>query len=219
MDTCEPLPAMAVINWYCDLTSCEKNAINHVIGYAMSKSNNDCVKQSLLQKMKQIDSTYNEETLNKLQMWFEWEVPMIIRIHVAKIIPLLQKDTHYRNLFETGTGNGSTCQSERASYEGILFGNVYNNAKPTERPKYGCLNVGLQPDGDQHAINYGDGYLVLNNSTVRWRTTLTIKDSFSVNGNTGTLKHCLHLLNELNTNELQELIESGILSIHDILSI
>ena len=90
-----------------------------------------------------------------------------------------------------------------------MFGTVYNKAKPTERPKYGCLNVGLQPEGDQHAKGYGDGYFLMNDTTVRWRSTMTVSDSFNVNGNTGTLKHCLHLLNELNTDELKELIEAG----------
>ena len=107
---------------------------------------------------------------------------------LCQIDPLLLKDTHYRNLFEIGTGSGGTDQNRRKLEEGKMFGTVYDGVKAFERPKYGCLNVGLTDDGDQHAKGYGDGYFLMNDTTVRWRTTMTIQDSFAVNGNCGTLK-------------------------------
>ena len=100
----------------------------------------------------------------------------------------------------------------RRTEEGKMFGPVYDKAKAFERPKYGCLNIGLRDEGCTQANQYGDGYFLMNDTTIRWRTTMTIKDSFSVNGNCGTLKHCNHLLNELNKNELKELIEAALYS-------
>ena len=52
----------------------------------------------------------------------------------------------------------------------------------------------------------------MNDTTTRWRTTMTIADSFGVNGNCGTLRHCDHLLAELNQDELKELIEAALYS-------
>ena len=50
----------------------------------------------------------------------------------------------------------------------------------------------------------------MNDTTVRWRTTLTVQDSFSVNGDCGTVKHCNHLLTQLQANELAEMIEAAL---------
>ena len=91
--------------------------------------------------------------------------------------------------------------------ESVLFQKAYDNATPFERPKYGCLNVALLEAGTQQATQYGDGYFTVNDETVRWRTSLTVGDSFNVHGNTATLKHCNHLLNQLRSEELQEMIE------------
>eukprot|EP01084_Bolivina_argentea_P067733 123307_1 len=198
-------------SWYVKLTICEKNAITHVQSLAMTKSMSAGHEHKLLQLMYDINPKYgNTETWDKLHKFMEWEVPIIIHVHCAKIIPLLYKDSHYRNLFEINTGYGCTNQDTRKKYEKLMFDDVYDRAKPFERPKYGCLNVGLNKSGVHLARQYGDGYFLINNTTVRWRTTMTIKDSFAVKGNCGTLKHCNHLLTELNKNELKELIESAL---------
>ena len=115
-------------NWYCDLTVCEKNAINHATEYAINKSNNDTVTNALLAKMRTIDIAYNDETLKSLQLWLEWQVPITIRVHVSKLIPKLLKDTKYRNLFEIGTGSGGNDKNRRKLEEGscILNHQIYS---------------------------------------------------------------------------------------------
>merc|ERR1712087_782392 len=95
----------------------------------------------------------------------------------------------------------------RKDAEAAMFGTVYDKAQAFERPKYGCLNVGLSEAGEQQAVMYGDGYFLMNDTTVRWRTTMTLLDSFTVNGETATVKHCNHLLTQLKTEELQEIVE------------
>ena len=159
-------------------------------GLAMSKSTEQNVKTSLMTKLKNIagGKYANQESIDGLHEFMEWRVPMIIRVHCAKLIPLLLKDTHYRNLFEIGKGSGGNDQNRRKLEEGKMFGTVYDKVKAFERPKYGCLNVGLNDEGDLKAKSYGDGYFLMNDTTVRWRATMTIQDSFAVNGNCGTLK-------------------------------
>ncbi len=72
------------------------------------------------------------------------------------------------------------------------------------------MNIGLTEAGTQQANMYGDGYFLMNDTTVRWRTTMTVQDSFSVNGECGTVKHCNHLLTQLQQMELQEIIEAAL---------
>lgn len=79
----------------------------------------------------------------------------------------------------------------------------------------GCLNVNLKEEGCKLAHQYGDGYFVMNNTTIRWRVTMTIKDSFAVNGVVGTLKHNKHLLNQLTTEELKQIIQVAIFGAHN----
>lgn len=170
------------------------------------------LKTKLINTLKSIDETYgNDETLHKLLHFMEWTVPITIRVNCSAIIPLLLKDTHYRSLFETGTGGGGTDKERRKLEEKKMFGDVYDKCKSSERPKYGCLNVGLTPEGCKLALGYGDAYFTLNDTTVRWRTSLTNGDSFNVNGVCGTLKHCKHLLNQMAPIELQDLVEAAVL--------
>ena len=70
--------------------------------------------------------------------------------------------------------------------------------------------MGLDPAGCIQAMGYGESYFLMNDATVRWRTTMTIQDSFAVNGCCGTVKHCNHLLVQLNDAELKEIIEAAL---------
>ena len=117
------------------------------------------------------------------------------------------KDSQYGTLFEVSWGSAGIDTAHRAEIEGVLFQNAYDDAEPFERPKYGCLNVALIAAGTQQAMQYGDGYLQLKDATVRWRTSVTVGDSFNVRGDTATLKHCNHLLVQLRPDELQEIVE------------
>eukprot|EP01083_Nonionella_stella_P215414 775316_1 len=221
---CKPLGAVdnAEKNqaWYVKLTSCEQNAINHVNDISIKKSNDNKVVSELLKKICAIDdglySSQSSDVLNKLYEFMEWTVPVTIRIRAATLIPILMKDTHYRSLFEINpmykNGKNYNKNDSRVIAEQAMFGPVYNSATVFERPKYGCLNIGLQPQGCLKAIGYGESYFLMNDATVRWRTTLTIQDSFAVNGNCGTVKHCNHLLIQLQNNELKELIEAALYS-------
>eukprot|EP01083_Nonionella_stella_P006636 19240_1 len=201
--------------WHCPLTTAEKNAICHVTNSAFTKSEAKGQSNRLLETIKRINiksellfggKEEQQSILNHVLSFLEWKVPITIRVHCRKLIPKLMEDTHYRNLFETGYGSGNNDQNVRKGAESKMFGSVYADAQSPERPKYGCLNINLKDEGCVLAKGYGDGYFVMNDTTVRWRVTMTIKDSFKVNGNCGTLKHCKHLLNELDSEELKEIM-------------
>eukprot|EP01084_Bolivina_argentea_P136499 240396_1 len=200
--------------WYCKLTPCEQNAINHVNGNAIKKSEDNKHKLKLIDIIAKIDNgKYQSEipqTLSAMYHFLEWKVPIIIRIHIDQLIPKLLHDTHYRNLFEVGKGNGCTNKDTRTMHENIMFPNIYKPAKPKEKPKYGCLNIGMKSDGCNRAIQYGKAYFTLNDDTVRWRVSYTNTDSFSAKGKLGTLGNCQHLLDVLSDCELTELIDTAI---------
>ena len=192
------------------LESCEKRAIRYVESSAKGLSESEYTRSTLLQKMKSIRRKYDESTLEKLQKFLQWDVPIIIHVHCIKLIPLLMNDTHYRNLFEIGKGSGTNDQKTRANGEDRLFGPSYKKATGNMRPKYGCLNIGLRSGGCSKALSYGDGYFVMNDKTIRWRTTMTIIDSLQSTAVTGTLKYNKHLLMKLDKNELSELIDAAL---------
>eukprot|EP01083_Nonionella_stella_P275362 935134_1 len=92
--------------WFVKLTVCEQNAINHVNGNAIKKSEDNKHKLKLIDIIAKIDNgKYQSEipqTLSAMYHFLEWKVPIIIRIHIDQLIPKLLHDTHYRNLFQNG---------------------------------------------------------------------------------------------------------------------
>ena len=53
--------------------------------------------------------------------WVRQDAPIIIHVNLDRVLQFLVEDTHYRNLFEVGTGGGSTDFSARKSWEVISF--------------------------------------------------------------------------------------------------
>jgi len=51
--------------------------------------------------------------------WVRQDAPIIIHVNLDRALRFLVEDTHYRNLFEVGTGGGSTDFSARKSWEVI----------------------------------------------------------------------------------------------------
>ena len=49
--------------------------------------------------------------------WVRSSAPIIIHINLDRVLSHLTKDTHYRNLFEIGTGCGSTDKTARTGWE------------------------------------------------------------------------------------------------------
>src|SRR5262245_4230990 len=59
------------------------------------------------------------------------------------ILEVMARDGLYRSQFETGTSNGALTAhpgGSRWRWESRIFGGAYDDAPPSERPKYGALN-------------------------------------------------------------------------------
>merc|ERR1712176_1453753 len=118
----------------------------------------------------------------------------------CKIIDCFVKDDKYRTIFETNTGGGSTNTDLRRSWETRMWGDCYDGFDAL-RPKYGCMNLADDPQGDYQATQYGTSYFVLKNS-VRWRCSITSTDSSCPSVVLGSVGQCSSMLMTLNEKEL-----------------
>ncbi|KRX03459.1 hypothetical protein PPERSA_02838 [Pseudocohnilembus persalinus] len=90
-----------------------------------------------------------------------------------------QKLKRVKNLFETGHGNGSDNTNQRKKWENDIFNNIYNDAQPTERVKYGVLNFLSSPQGHNKCGFYGKSFFIM--KEVRLRCTFSNKDTSALN--------------------------------------
>lgn len=100
---------------------------------------------------------------------------IVINFHPELHLALFDKDTNYRNLFETNTSSGSMDKVARRGWESGMFGKIYDNSEPSERCKYGVLNIekGCYVNS---ASRYGNSYFIMKPS-VKYRSTFTYGDS------------------------------------------
>ncbi|HET8560109.1 MAG TPA: DUF3626 domain-containing protein, partial [Marmoricola sp.] len=93
------------------------------------------------------------------------------------MLALLARDGVYRNQFETGTSNGGLTArpgGDRWRWEQRIFGGVYDDAPPAERPKYGALDHRRRAVGA--APRFGSAHLRLAEGVLD-RTTFCFPDS------------------------------------------
>lgn len=100
------------------------------------------------------------------------------RLHAgAPILAALARDGVYRSQFETGTSNGGLTAwagGDRWRWESRIFDGAYDDADPSERPKYGALDVHDRPFGA--APRFGSAFFRLAPHTLE-RTTFCFPDS------------------------------------------
>ncbi|MDX8030349.1 DUF3626 domain-containing protein [Lentzea sp. BCCO 10_0856] len=93
------------------------------------------------------------------------------------VLERLAHDGVYRSQFETGTSNGGLTAhpgGARWEWESRLFGGAYDDAPPSDRPKYGALNhLGREHGG---APRFGSAHLRLREDVLD-RTTFCYPDS------------------------------------------
>lgn len=93
------------------------------------------------------------------------------------ILQSLATDGVYRSQFETGTSNGGLTAhpgGDRWAWESRLFGGAYDDAAPSERPKYGALNYRRRATGG--SPRFGSAHLRLT-ADVCLRSTFCYPDS------------------------------------------
>jgi len=93
------------------------------------------------------------------------------------ILAALAADGLYRSQFETGISNGwldPAPGGSRWRWESHIFAGAYDDAPPTERPKYGALNYRRRPTGG--STRFGSSHFRLR-SAVLTRCTFCFPDS------------------------------------------
>lgn len=102
-------------------------------------------------------------------------------------------ESNLKNLFETGTGGGSTDNYQRHKWEEANFGPSVGDIGNKERPKYAAVNFGNEPDGA--ASLYGRGVFVLNKEVLKDRMTLAPSNTSVTDSNmVGTANDPLNAL-------------------------
>lgn len=148
------------------------------------------------------------EDVDTTLRWIREEAPILIHVNLATLGAKLVTDTHYRNLFQTGTSSGAKSTEQRMRWEHALFGDAYDAADPSERCKYGVLNVTNDPQGVAKCHQYGTSYLLLRNC--RLRTTFSAQDSGGVNiEDLATVDYHAHVLEKYEDSELRAALEVG----------
>lgn len=181
------------------LVPCQRDAIFGVRRQA-TLSHNEAV-MKLLERGNSI-GIGNAELWSVLT-WIRDLAPIIVHIDLDAVLEFLEKDTHYRNQFETASSKGLLCPQKREEWEQNLFGGCYDQAQPFERPKYGVLDVMNDHRGVLCARDYGDSYLMLKNA--RLRCTFSPVDSGGICGNRlAVLDQYAHCLMEFSDDELKE---------------
>lgn len=182
------------------LTPIQQSAILNLEQHAYEKCGDEILK--LRERTKRI--TGRATAFSELEAWLRHEAPIIIHVKLGEKadgrdqvdVYMNDADKQYKNMFEVGSGRGCTNQGVRKSWERRMFGDTYDkNVKDHERPKYGCLNVTSNPAGVENATQYGCSYLVLKNS-VRWRCTLTSRDSDSARAEVATFRQFAKFLKD-----------------------
>jgi hypothetical protein len=89
----------------------------------------------------------------------------------------MARDGVVRSQFETGTSSGGLTAhpgGDRWRWESRIFGNAYDEAPPSARPKYASLNFRQRPTGG--SPRFGSSHLRLKQETLA-RTTFCYPDS------------------------------------------
>uniref|UniRef100_A0A7S2Y6K0 Uncharacterized protein n=1 Tax=Entomoneis paludosa TaxID=265537 RepID=A0A7S2Y6K0_9STRA len=149
---------------------------------------------------------YPTNSVDRCLAYIREDAPIIVHLK-EDVLTLLTKDTHYRNLFETNTSGGSNNPSGRLEWESTLFGNSYETGcEGSLRPKYGCLNVTGDVRGCAKGRYYGPLYITLHRH-VRYRATMSDKDTGGRHDALATCDHYAHVLNRYHDSDLCALLD------------
>jgi hypothetical protein len=127
------------------------------------------------------------------------------------ILSALAKDGLIRSQFETGTSNGGLTAfvgGERWRWESRAFAGMYDQARPSDRPKYGALNY--QQHGAGASPRFGSAFFKLKSSVLD-RTTFCYPESWigpKEFAYAGHVEHLIELANSADLDVLDSYIEA-----------
>jgi hypothetical protein len=171
------------------------------VEYVLQRSKIEASKKYPDLCMKVIELGYTPKDLQKVLQWVSNSAPIIIHVNLERVLHHFVKDTHYRNVFEIGHSGGSSVLGSRVSWEDNIFNKIYHDSPPTERVKYGVLNIVGDPNGVSCCYSYGDSFLQL--KKVRLRTTFASMDTSSSVVKLSCCEHYGNVLHEYSDTELK----------------
>mmetsp|Transcript_7287 Transcript_7287/g.20664 ORF Transcript_7287/g.20664 Transcript_7287/m.20664 type:complete len:645 (+) Transcript_7287:57-1991(+) len=184
------------------LVDCQKSAVRHI--RKLAKNNHEKALPVLQRRVREMK--YSDNDLWMALAYIRELAPILLHVNLDKMMPFFEKDTHYRNQFETATSGGLLKPEVRVRWERDLFGGCYDSASGFERCKYGVLNAMNDHRGVVKCKQYGDSYLVLKD--VRLRCTFSPEDSANLKAERlAVLDYYGHVLNEYSNDELEETIK------------
>jgi len=183
------------------LRPCQQSAIRHI--RTLAKSNHDLALPLLQRKVQKLG--YSDNDLWMTLAYIRELAPILVHVNLTKMMQFMEKDTHYRNQFETRSSGGLLKPEVRERWERDLFGGSYDGAQGFDRCKYGVLNAMNDYRGVVKCAQYGDSYLVLKDC--RLRCTFSPEDSANLKAERlAVLDYYGHVLNEYSDPELKETI-------------
>lgn len=181
------------------MVSCQREAIRHI--RTMAKSNHEAAMPRLQLRAKEMG--YEDTDLYMTLSWIREFAPILVHVNLDKMMPFMEKDSHYRNQFETATSGGLLKPAVREKWERTLFGGMYEHAKGFDRCKYGVMNAMNDYRGVVKCAQYGDSYVTLKD--VRLRCTFSPEDSANLKSERlAVLDFYAHVLMEYSDKELAE---------------
>eukprot|EP00930_Biecheleria_cincta_P100161 TRINITY_DN91776_c0_g1_i1.p1 TRINITY_DN91776_c0_g1~~TRINITY_DN91776_c0_g1_i1.p1 ORF type:complete len:632 (+),score=108.65 TRINITY_DN91776_c0_g1_i1:34-1896(+) len=184
------------------LTTYQQNAVRHI--RLLAKKNHEEALPRLQQRVTRLG--FKEDDLWLTLAWIRELAPVIVHLNLDKMLQFMERDTHYRNQFETASSGGLLKPAVREKWERDLFGGCYDRASGFERPKYGVQNVMNDPRGVVKCAQYGDSYCILKDA--RLRCTFSPEDSANLKADKlAVLDFYGHVLSNYDDNELTETIK------------
>eukprot|EP00927_Polykrikos_kofoidii_P065838 TRINITY_DN61554_c0_g1_i1.p1 TRINITY_DN61554_c0_g1~~TRINITY_DN61554_c0_g1_i1.p1 ORF type:complete len:614 (+),score=88.70 TRINITY_DN61554_c0_g1_i1:24-1844(+) len=189
------------------LLDCQKSALAHI--RVLARSNHDRALPLLQHRVKRLG--YGDDALWMTLAWIRELAPVIIHINLDNMLGFLEKDTHYRNQFETKSSGAALDEDARVRWENGLFSGAYDQpgVRGTDRVKYGALNVMNDYRGVVRCHNYGSSYIILKDT--RLRCTCSPEDSAAMKAESlAVFDSYAHVLNEYSDAELVETLKVGV---------
>jgi len=184
------------------LTGCQMAALKCI--RKLAKINHERALPELQTKVARLG--HSDSDLWMTLAWIRELAPIIVHVGIEKMLQWMERDTHYRNQFETGASGGLLNTKVREKWERDLFMGKYDGAKGFDRPKYGVLNVMNDYRGVVKCAQYGESYMVLKDA--RLRCTFSPEDSANLKAERlAVLDFYAHVLNEYSNDELKETLK------------
>ncbi len=183
------------------LTEKQQKVVKHCTKKARIFSKN--VEAHVFKRFLEMD--YGMEELDKVRDYIKNKVNIIIHFN-GTLVEKFISDGHYKSCFEV-TGKGVGYNSWRSTKEKNIFGGFYDDTtEPSERLKYGCINLFNSPTGWTAAQAYGRSFLVLKQE-VKLRTTYLYGNSSGNETYIQNFDSCNNMLLFIPQNMLKDLIE------------